>query len=147
MAHVQEHLAVFAPSVTELILFSVQPTSAGDLSFTVGLTEAQAWPREGRAGCRPCFADGLTNKIASFAAAARAHGVRRVLLCVGGGGRSSGFAALVAAPAARARLVQRVAALCAKHGLHGVDLDWEAPASPEQLSNYAKLIVEVNCYL
>lgn len=52
-----------------------------------------------------------------------------VLLCVGGAGRSAGFAKATASKQSRARLVKALTLLVEEHELDGVDFDCEAPMS------------------
>lgn len=66
----------------------------------------------------------------------------RLLLCIGGWGRSDGFAAVAADPAKRSAMIDSLAALCQTHGFDGIDYDWEHPENQEQLRHYALLIEE-----
>jgi len=59
-------------------------------------------------------------------AATRATGTQ-LLACVGGNGRSDGFSAAVAKADRRQKFVESLVALCDKHDLDGVDLNWEYP--------------------
>jgi GH18 family chitinase len=58
--------------------------------------------------------------------AAEAQG-GELLICFGGNGRSSGFSGMVRSDKARRRFVKSLVRLCDKHGLHGVDYNWEYP--------------------
>ena len=120
-AHVAAHLAHLAASVHELILFSVQPAADGSVSFAVGLSREQL----------------------GLAAQARAQGISSVLLSVGGAGRSQHFATVVASASKRRRLVNELLALCQEFGFSGVDLDWEAPASPAEVQGYSQLMQDL----
>lgn len=51
----------------------------------------------------------------------------KLLVCFGGNGRSSGFAAMTGSSAARKKFVKNVAALIEKKKLDGVDYNWEYP--------------------
>jgi GH18 family chitinase len=64
--------------------------------------------------------------LAEARAAAARHGTR-LLLCLGGNGRSSGFGPTVRDSAARARLAKAIAKLVVEKELDGVDLNWEYP--------------------
>lgn len=66
----------------------------------------------------------------------------RLHVCVGGGGRSKGFAALTASAARRARFVRELCRFCQDAGFEGVDYDWEHPDGDAQLADYAALITE-----
>lgn len=48
----------------------------------------------------------------------------RIMLCVGGNGRSAGFPVIVARQELRARFVKELVALLDKLQLHGVDYNW-----------------------
>jgi chitinase len=68
------------------------------------------------------------DRLAALVRGARAHGVK-VCISVGGwhGGDDSAFESLAASPAARDLFVEEVMALVDRHGLDGVDMDWEYP--------------------
>jgi GH18 family chitinase len=66
----------------------------------------------------------------------------RVHLAVGGWGRSDYFAEACETEESRARLIQALVDLCMKHGLSGVDYDWEFPKSEEEYDLFSALIVE-----
>ncbi len=66
----------------------------------------------------------------------------RLHVCVGGGGRSQGFAALTASSSRRTGFVRELCRFCKAEGLIGVDYDWEHPEGDVQLANYAALITE-----
>ena len=93
-----------ASTVTQLILFSlsVQPTGR--------LTAYDRLPRK--------------ELMLEARAATRATGTQ-LLACVGGNGRSDGFSAAVAKADRRQKFVESLVALCDKHDLDGVDLNWE----------------------
>ena len=67
----------------------------------------------------------------------------RVHVAVGGWGRSGGFARLSQDARARGRLVADLVQLCEKHGLDGVDLDWEHPQNDAENAGYATLLAEL----
>jgi GH18 family chitinase len=77
-----------------------------------------------------------------LAAAHQASGCR-LLLCVGGGDRSAGFAAATADETSRQRLCDSLVALCRAHGFGGVDFDWEYPEGDRQLHSFAQLLAEM----
>jgi len=109
--------------LTDILYFSVEPTAAGEIA-------------ENRLG------EQVTREVARLHAAYADRGGVRVLLCVGGWGKSSGFTEATADDAKRARLVAALAALCETHGFDGIDYDWEHPANDDQLADYARLIAE-----
>lgn len=105
--------------LTDVILFSVEPTSDG------------AFPAEALAAA----------PVARFQEIQRAHGVR-VHLCFGGWGRSAGFPPMATDPAKRAAFIAALAAFCREKGFDGVDYDWEFPASREEHAAYDALLIE-----
>ena len=66
--------------------------------------------------------------------------VVNVLLCVGGAGRSAGFAKATSTAKRRRRFVANLEALLEEHSLDGVDFDWEAPRNDEEMANYVLLL-------
>lgn len=64
----------------------------------------------------------------------------RLLVCVGGWGRSEHFNAVTADPDKRRALIDSLVALCMRHGFDGVDYDWEHPKGVDELAAYADLI-------
>jgi chitinase len=62
------------------------------------------------------------NLLEARAAAAK-HGCR-IMICVGGNGRSAGFAAMVARKELRARFLKELVSLLDELQLHGVDYNW-----------------------
>jgi hypothetical protein len=67
------------------------------------------------------------------------YGVR-LLLCVGGWGRSRGFPQLAGSPQARQRFVTAVTRFCLENRFDGIDLDWEHPANATERQNHAALL-------
>lgn len=111
------------PGLSDLILFSGEPRADGSLDVT--RLEKTAWDK---------------------VAAVRASGVR-VHLCLGGWGRSRHFAVVTGEARLRARFVAETAAFCSRHGLDGVDLDWEHPKGASQLAAYGNLVDELKAAL
>jgi GH18 family chitinase len=64
-------------------------------------------------------------------------------LCVGGWGRSRGFARLAAEPRSRERFAVALTRFCLDNGFDGADLDWEHPAGEAQERDYAALLAAV----
>ena len=93
-------------TVTQLILFSleVQPTGRLGAFDRLPRKELMQQARE----------------------ATRAAG-SKLLVCIGGNGRSAGFGPAVAKKERRARFVQSLVELCDKYDLDGIDLNWEYP--------------------
>lgn len=92
--------------VTQLILFSLEVQPSGRL---------QAFDRLPR-----------KELMAEARAATRAAGTK-LLICIGGNGRSAGFTHAVAGKERRARFVESLSSLLDKYDLDGVDLNWEYP--------------------
>jgi GH18 family chitinase len=53
----------------------------------------------------------------------------KLLLCIGGNGRSNGFPGMVARPKARARFISNLLQVLEEKGLDGVDYNWEYPGT------------------
>ncbi len=67
------------------------------------------------------------------------HGFR-LLVSVGGWGRSRGFAAMSTDNARRRKFVENVTDFCITHGFDGVDYDWEFPQTAKERKGYIDLI-------
>ncbi|MDB5349572.1 MAG: chtA [Planctomycetota bacterium] len=113
-----------AKSLTDVVVFSVEPTANGGLKWDHLKPESLTRPKEMK----------------------RRHGVR-LLLGVGGWDRSSGFAPMSASAEARKTFGANVVRACREHGLDGVDIDWEHPASKAEESQYATLLTELKAAL
>jgi chitinase len=87
-------------------------------------------------------------RLAAVVSEARAHGVK-VALSVGGwhDGDDSAFEVLAADPAARSRFVGALGELVDRHGLDGVDLDWEYPDPGASAHNNLLLMKELRARL
>ncbi|MEX0585697.1 MAG: glycoside hydrolase family 18 protein, partial [Pirellulales bacterium] len=108
-----------AGPLTELVYFGVQPTTDGELpADPVDRATLESLRRLKHAtGCR-------------------------LNLCVGGGNRSAGFAALVEQGRRRRAFVRGLRDVCQRAGFDGVDYDWEYPSGDAQLAEYHRLIDE-----
>lgn len=111
--------ASHADALTDLIYFGIQPTTRG---------EFPANPID-----RPAL-----EKLRDLK---RVIGCR-LHICVGGGDRSAGFAALVERPRRRWAFVRQLRELAQRGGFDGVDYDWEHPNGDAQLADYHRLIDE-----
>jgi len=109
--------------LTDILYFSVEPAADG----TVAAHRLD---------------EQIAQEIARLHEAYERRGGVRILLCVGGWGKSAGFAEATHDDARRARLVAELAAFCEAYGFDGIDYDWEHPANDAQLADYTKLIVE-----
>eukprot|EP00659_Diplonema_papillatum_P008052 gene8052-12381_t len=119
--HVRDHIAAYAKGVNEIILFSVQPGADGSISHEPGIAEDRL----------------------GFAAAAKRAGVQRVLLSIGGAGRSMLYKSATKTAKRRATLIQAALALCEKYSLDGVDIDWEMPRDAEEEAARVRLLAEM----
>lgn len=109
--------------LTDLIVFSVQPTAKGE----VDLNE-------------------LSSTALSNIKRAKTTQKFRMWLTVGGWARSSGFAPTAANPEYRKNLISELAFLVEKEGFDGVDFDWEHPKNAKEQADYALLISEAKAY-
>ncbi len=66
----------------------------------------------------------------------------KLLLCVGGWGRSDGFAALTKDPTRQRCFVTELTQYCREQGFAGIDYDWEHPQDEAELAAYSSLIAE-----
>ncbi len=105
--------------LTDIIFFSIEPKPSGDLD-----TER----------ARPGHLELLQ--------AVKRESSVRVLVSVGGWGRSAGFAQMATNGVTRGRFVQAIAEYCRENGLDGVDYDWEFPENRQEKEAYSQLIVE-----
>lgn len=105
--------------LTDLIAFSVWPRNDGSL-------DTKAWPK------------GKLEKARALAAKAKA----RLLLAVGGWGRSKGFPAMAANAQSRQRFVKELSAFCQTNGFKGVVYDWEFPQTREEEASFDHLLRE-----
>ena len=106
-----------AKRLTDLIVFSVEPSASGELN-TERLRNCP-WP--------------------AFLAFKTKHRVR-LLLTIGGWDRSTHFPAVATTPAVREKFVSAVVEFCLAKRLDGVDLDWEHPEGAQQEAAYAVLL-------
>jgi chitinase len=105
--------------VTHLVYFSLTPTVDGQIAESPIPTPTLAKLRELKEaiGCR-------------------------LVLCVGGWGRSDGFAKLTSNAESLNRLVQGLVNYCRANGFDGIDYDWEHPNGATELAAYVRLIRE-----
>lgn len=113
-------LPEYASDLTDLILFAAEPTADGHVDL--GKVANAPWEilREYRAK----------------------HGVR-LILCMGGWGRSDHFSKAVLNDSARKTLVEEIVKTLQLHQLDGLDLDWEHPANAEEMQGYAQLLIDL----
>ncbi len=105
--------------LTDLIAFSVTPRGDGSL-------DSKAWPER------------RLKKARSLAAKAEA----RLLLAVGGWGRSAGFPGMAGNDRSRQRFVKGLSDFCLANGFKGVVYDWEFPQTPKEETSFDHLLRE-----
>lgn len=103
--------------LTDLIVFSAEPTKEGDLDL--GRLKGLPW--------------------ADLRTAKTKHRVR-LILCVGGWGRSTHFPAVAASETLRRRFVGAAVRACLENRVDGLDLDWEHPKGEPEETGYARLL-------
>jgi chitinase len=109
-----------ARGLTDLIVFSAQPTAAGDLDLS--RLKRTPW-----------------TELRTFKTRERV----RLILCVGGWGRSAHFAAVAGSPEARKQFAQAATRVCLDERLDGIDLDWEHPRNAAEEAGYGSLLAEL----
>lgn len=106
--------------LTDLILFSAEPTAAGRLD---------------------------TSRLAKLPwadlRAAKTRERVRLILGVGGWNRSAHFAAAAGSDASCKAFAESAVQICLAERLDGVDLDWEHPKTEAEEGDYADLLVEL----
>ena len=107
--------------LTDLILFSAKPTASGMLVNFVKPDQIEL---------------AMANKAA--------NPNLRVLMSIGGGGRSENFLAVASDTGKRLKFVQAVHKMLDKYSLDGVDLDWESPRTEIEYSSYVRLLNEIH---
>ena len=102
--------------LTDLIVFSVWPKADGSL-------DAKGWPKRKLA------------KAQALAVEAKA----RLLLAVGGWGRSAGFPGMAGNAVSRQRFVKELTAFCQANQFKGVVYDWEFPRNAKEENDCSSL--------
>lgn len=112
---------------THLVLFSLEPTAEGDVSALERLQFAME--------PNGAFMGSLHRAGAS---------APKVLISIGGAGRSEHFPSIASMAKRRKRFARRLAKLLADNpALAGVDLDWEVPKDAQQWRDFGKLAREI----
>jgi GH18 family chitinase len=113
-------------SMTDLILFSLQPHSKGFF------------------GC--CLQNDHYDLVAKFVSNnnnTSSSSIRRVWVTVGGGGRSEAFAEICAKEELRSKLIRSILNLSVKYPfIKGIDLDFFNPTTIQQRENYILFLIE-----
>ena len=110
-----------ARGLTDLIVFSAEPTATGQLDLS--RLKNMPWA-----------------KLRDFKTRERV----RLMLCVGGWDRSTHFPAVASSDLIRQEFVKAVVRVCLDERLDGVDLDWEHPKNEVEQEGYAKLLAELH---
>ena len=105
--------------LTDLVVFSVSPEADGALDTSV-------WPKR------------KLEKAKKLAGSAKA----RLLVAVGGWGRSGGFPTMTENSKARERFVRELDAFCQANGFEGVVYDWEFPSTDKEEASFDHLLRE-----
>ncbi|AIN96950.1 chitinase [Leishmania panamensis] len=74
------------------------------------------------------------------------HGAK-LMLCIGGGGRSSGFSDLVGDPVRRLSFIEEVNAVLLTRELDGIDFNWEYPQTMTEWLNFGRFLLELRSTL
>ena len=107
--------------VTDLIYFSIEPKSNGELNLK----------------------DMPDKNIKKLKTLKNKYGFR-LHLCVGGWGKSGNFPAVTSTAKKRAVFIKNLKVFCKKNQFNGVDYDWEFPRGAQQVKNYTALIAETS---
>lgn len=110
--------SAIAEKVTEVIYFSIEPKTNGELDLS--RLDSQSL--------------NLLKKLKAD------HGVR-LTLAVGGWDRSAGFAAMSTTPLYRNYFIENLTTYCVQNGFDGIDYDWEFPSTATQKAGYDSLII------
>ena len=127
----------YSQYVTDLILFSVEPLPDGDLKPYFPIDD------EGPDSTL------ITAHRARNATIGSSHlpldmqstGIR-LLLCVGGAGRSSNFPVVTSTKLKRLHFINNLIDTIKLRNLQGIDFDWEVPSNRKELQQYQLLIQE-----
>eukprot|EP01124_Arcella_intermedia_P029581 TRINITY_DN6293_c0_g1_i2.p1 TRINITY_DN6293_c0_g1~~TRINITY_DN6293_c0_g1_i2.p1 ORF type:complete len:309 (+),score=51.03 TRINITY_DN6293_c0_g1_i2:28-954(+) len=71
----------------------------------------------------------------------------KVLVCIGGAGRSEAFPSVTASPNKRRKAIEETAALVKRHGFDGVDIDWEVPQNYQEWKQYLAFLKDLKAAL
>ncbi len=106
--------------LTDLILFSAEPTESGAINRSrlknVPWDQLREWKTKERV---------------------------RLILCLGGWERSKHFATVATAAEKRQTFVKETVRLCLDERLDGIDLDWEHPKGAAEEAGYGQLLTEL----
>lgn len=117
---VEEFEPRHARLLTDLILFSAEPTEAGGINRS----RLSKFPWE---------------QLREWKTKERV----RLILCIGGWERSKHFAAVSTSAEKRQAFVKEAVRLCLEERLDGIDLDWEHPREAAEQEAYGQLLTEL----
>ncbi|ERN17223.1 hypothetical protein AMTR_s00044p00174560 [Amborella trichopoda] len=82
--------------------------------------------------------------LSEFTAAIKLRDPRvKTLVSIGGGGsNSTAFALMASSKPSRQIFIESTIEVARTFGFHGLDLDWEFPANPDEMASLAKLFIE-----
>jgi len=113
--------SVAANLMTHLIFFSIEPTSEGFLELSR-------------------FDPAARTLLSSFKLENKNL---KVIIAVGGWGRSQFFPVVTTDDLLRTRFVEQLTAFCRSNYFNGIDLDWEFPSNSAERLGYAQLITQL----
>lgn len=108
-----------ASRLTDLIVFSVEPTASG--AIDLGRLSRIPWER-----------------LRTFKTQHRV----RIILCVGGWGKSKTFASVATSAEKRKAFAKSAVKICLNERFDGIDIDWEHPRGAAEEEGYGKLLAE-----
>lgn len=107
-------------SLTDLILFSAEPSADGSLDLT--RLKNAPWQQ--------------LKKL-------KTEQRIRLILCIGGWDRSTHFPVLVSTAERRETFAKNLVAFCLQERFDGVDIDWEHPETEEEERDYERLLEKI----
>jgi len=105
--------------LTDIICFSIEPKASGEIDTSKLKIDA-------------------VKKLRALAPEKKL----RILICLGGWGRSKGFGPMATNATSRGKFIRNLTKLCLQHGFAGADFDWEFPKGKREENAYSTLLVE-----
>jgi GH18 family chitinase len=113
-----------ARMATDVVLFSLEPRADGSLD-TKDLTDAVVRSAVQKLQNRGC----------------------KVHVTIGGWGHSTAFSTVTADEGLRLTVARNIVDYCERHGLDGVDIDWEHPRTDAEREQYGKFLTDLKSAL